>query len=65
MKNKLSFGEWLDKYFYTETGRLYWISYYDKSVRGFAESDLAKYYDDELLEMYDKYLVESSPEYEE
>lgn len=49
----LEFGEWLDKYFNKDSGHLYYT--YTWIYSGMHPNDETRWYDDDILEEYDRY----------
>jgi len=58
--NKLSYTEWVKKYWDKDDDHNYWTSIYQRVEDGIAPGDLSRYSKDDLKEEYQKYLNDTS-----
>ena len=52
---KLSYSEWVKKYFEKDSDHTYWTSIYERREIGFAPSDMSRYDKKDLREEYNNY----------
>lgn len=64
-EERLSYDDWVNKFFDKDDDHNYWTSRHEQIVIGFAPSDMSRWREKDLREEYDKYINNTWDEEEE